>query len=235
MPSEQFKYYCQTRPHKGTSRTSCPPHLPRRQRGNPTPPHHAVRQRHRDHPTKALLGMVMPRLHEKHAVHLRASSASHLVDRHPVHVAVVDEPDDLVGEQLAVVLARQVRLGWLGAGRGKHRNATQHVSGLLPDRSAITSSNNLETKKMRLFKDNTIRKSTAIARQHPRYTRGKLSDNPATPRARNEKQTKQQHSGKIIRPFPCSLLKQSCDAKSHQAHCRLNQAGKLPSTPPGMF
>mmetsp|Transcript_62206 Transcript_62206/g.196851 ORF Transcript_62206/g.196851 Transcript_62206/m.196851 type:complete len:1067 (-) Transcript_62206:4174-7374(-) len=38
-----------------------------------------------------------------------------LVDRHAVHVGVVHEPDDLIGEELAVVLAAQVRLGGLGA------------------------------------------------------------------------------------------------------------------------
>lgn len=126
-----------------SSSTTVKPALTRGTRGHPVPPTfpeggkarqrrriHAVRQRRRPHPTKTLVGMATPRLRSKHAVHLRASSASHLVDRHPVHVAVVDEPDDLVGEQLAVVLARQVRLGWLGAGGGKHRNATQHVSGL---------------------------------------------------------------------------------------------------------
>lgn len=41
--------------------------------------------------------------------------ATHLVDGDSVHVAVVDEPDDLVGEQLPVVLARQVRFRGLGA------------------------------------------------------------------------------------------------------------------------
>ena len=37
-----------------------------------------------------------------------------LVDRHAVHVCVVHEPDDLVAEELAVVLARQVGLRRLG-------------------------------------------------------------------------------------------------------------------------
>lgn len=39
----------------------------------------------------------------------------YLVNGHSVHVAVVHEPDNLVGEQLAVVLARQVRFSGLGA------------------------------------------------------------------------------------------------------------------------
>mmetsp|Transcript_14221 Transcript_14221/g.33094 ORF Transcript_14221/g.33094 Transcript_14221/m.33094 type:complete len:257 (+) Transcript_14221:1810-2580(+) len=52
-----------------------------------------------------------------------------LVDRHAVHVGVVHEPNDLVREQLAVVLRRQVRLGRL---RGVELEAlpdpfTQHV------------------------------------------------------------------------------------------------------------
>lgn len=42
----------------------------------------------------------------------------HLVDGDSVDVAVVDEPDDLVGEELPVVLGRQVRLRGLGAGFG---------------------------------------------------------------------------------------------------------------------
>ncbi len=36
-----------------------------------------------------------------------------LVDGHPVHVGVVHEPDDLVGEQLAIILGGQVGLGGL--------------------------------------------------------------------------------------------------------------------------
>ena len=40
----------------------------------------------------------------------------YLVDGDTIDVAVVDEPDDLVGEQLPVVLTRQVRLRGLGAG-----------------------------------------------------------------------------------------------------------------------
>lgn len=40
---------------------------------------------------------------------------NHLVDGDSVNVAVVDKPDDLVGEQLPVVLGRQVRLRGLGA------------------------------------------------------------------------------------------------------------------------
>lgn len=39
------------------------------------------------------------------------------MDRDSVHVAVVDKPDDLVGEQLSVVLTRQVRFRRLGAGQ----------------------------------------------------------------------------------------------------------------------
>mmetsp|Transcript_21771 Transcript_21771/g.52019 ORF Transcript_21771/g.52019 Transcript_21771/m.52019 type:complete len:426 (-) Transcript_21771:5117-6394(-) len=35
------------------------------------------------------------------------------VDRHTVHICVVDKPDDLVAEQLPIVLAREVRLCWL--------------------------------------------------------------------------------------------------------------------------
>lgn len=49
-----------------------------------------------------------------------------LVDGHAVNVAVVHEPDDLVREQLAVVLTRQVRFGWLRADR-KGRGTKQKM------------------------------------------------------------------------------------------------------------
>ena len=44
----------------------------------------------------------------------RQVALERLVDGHAVHVGVVNEPDDLVGEELAVVLRRQVGLGRLG-------------------------------------------------------------------------------------------------------------------------
>eukprot|EP01137_Pigoraptor_chileana_P034037 Opistho-2@25960 len=44
----------------------------------------------------------------------RQITLKRLVDRHAVHVRVVDKPNDLVGKQLAVVLRRQIRLSRLG-------------------------------------------------------------------------------------------------------------------------
>mmetsp|Transcript_35223 Transcript_35223/g.88355 ORF Transcript_35223/g.88355 Transcript_35223/m.88355 type:complete len:558 (+) Transcript_35223:1414-3087(+) len=44
----------------------------------------------------------------------RQVALKRLVDRHAVHIGVIHKPDDLVAEQLAVVLAGQVRLCWLG-------------------------------------------------------------------------------------------------------------------------
>mmetsp|Transcript_63136 Transcript_63136/g.136700 ORF Transcript_63136/g.136700 Transcript_63136/m.136700 type:complete len:725 (-) Transcript_63136:4486-6660(-) len=54
---------------------------------------------------------------EDRAVHRlrRQVALEGLVDRDAVHVGVVDEPDDLGAEELAVVLRVQVRLGRLGA------------------------------------------------------------------------------------------------------------------------
>lgn len=47
------------------------------------------------------------------------------MDGDSVHVTVVDEPDDLVGEELSVVLGRQVRLSGLGAVRERHVRGTR--------------------------------------------------------------------------------------------------------------
>lgn len=53
------------------------------------------------------------------------NTRTHLVDGDSVHVAVVHEPDDLVGEELPVVLARKVWLGGLGADLDDHHVGEQ--------------------------------------------------------------------------------------------------------------